>query len=105
MEEICTAKLRQCKRFREALILTGDARLIHNTESDSVWGGCGLDLQGQNMMGNILLEVREKAAAYDKENCVYLCNAKSKLYDGIHFTNSSKDFVARTGVCHIRQCV
>ena len=66
MTEIITNKLYQCKRFREALSKTNGARLIHNTETDSVWG-CGIDLKGRNMMGNILMDVRDIIHTYQQE--------------------------------------
>ena len=66
MKDICYAKLKQCKRFRESLLNTNDTYLLHNTETDNVWG-CGMNLQGQNMMGMILMEVRKEAALYEKD--------------------------------------
>ena len=66
MEEICTAKLSQCKKFRDALLSTGNARLVHNTETDPVWG-CGRDFQGMNMMGVILMTIRQRAARFEQE--------------------------------------
>lgn len=66
MTQITTAKYKQCKRFEEALIQSKDAQLIHNVETDSEWG-CGMDMKGLNMMGNILMEVRDNAQAYHKE--------------------------------------
>ena len=57
MEEICQAKLQQCRDFREALRGSSDALLVHNTETDSTWG-CGRDFLGKNKMGRILMDLR-----------------------------------------------
>jgi hypothetical protein len=66
MEEICIAKLKQCRAFKEALRLSGSSLLVHNTETDPVWG-CGFDMRGTNMMGKILMNVRQKDLDYQKE--------------------------------------
>lgn len=66
MEEICIAKSRQCRKFKEALRRSGDAHLLHNTETDSVWG-CGFNLKGQNKMGHILMNVRRRDAEYTQD--------------------------------------
>jgi GTP cyclohydrolase II len=63
MEEICIAKLQQCKNFKDALQKSGTAYLVHNTETESVWG-CGSDLNGLNKMGHILMNVRHHDAEY-----------------------------------------
>ena len=66
MEEICTAKLQQCRKFKDSLRKSGDAHLLHNTETDSVWG-CGPDLKGLNKMGHILMNVRRHDSDYIQE--------------------------------------
>ena len=66
MEEICSAKLKQCRAFRLALLQNTDNLLVHNTESDGVWG-CGLDLRGHNMMGQILMSIRDRRADYNRD--------------------------------------
>lgn len=66
MTEICEAKVRQCKKFRDTLTQTGSSTLIHNTETDSVWG-CGVDMKGRNMMGKILMQVRDNIQTYQME--------------------------------------
>ena len=66
MEEICVAKYQQCKRFKESLCKSGDAYLLHNTETDSTWG-CGSDLEGLNKMGHILMNVRQRQLDYAQE--------------------------------------
>jgi ribA/ribD-fused uncharacterized protein len=44
--------------IRERLLATGDEELIENAPSDYYWG-CGRDGTGRNMLGQILMEVRE----------------------------------------------
>ena len=66
MEEICIAKLQQCRKFKDALRRSGEAHLLHNTETDPVWG-CGPDLKGLNKMGHILMNVRRRDADYTRE--------------------------------------
>ncbi|MGA7732602.1 MAG: NADAR family protein [Chloroflexia bacterium] len=44
--------------IRELLLATGDEELIEKTTSDYYWG-CGTDGTGKNMLGKILMEVRD----------------------------------------------
>ena len=44
--------------IREILLSTEDAEIIENSPIDSYWG-CGKDGSGKNMLGIILMEVRE----------------------------------------------
>jgi ribA/ribD-fused uncharacterized protein len=44
--------------IRELLLSTGEEELIENAPSDCYWG-CGRDGSGKNMLGKILMEVRE----------------------------------------------
>lgn len=41
------------------LLATGDAKLVEHTEQDDYWGDGG-DGSGKNMLGRILMEVREE---------------------------------------------
>ena len=58
MKQISKEKLKQCKAFKSALRKTGTSVLVHNIETDPVWG-CGQDMRGLNMMGHILMDVRK----------------------------------------------
>jgi hypothetical protein len=51
-------KFAQHARLREILLGTGDATLVEHTRNDSYWGDGG-DGSGQNMLGQILMEVRQ----------------------------------------------
>ena len=45
--------------IREVLLSSGDEEIIENAPSDYYWG-CGKDGSGKNMLGKILMEVREE---------------------------------------------
>lgn len=62
MREAVMAKFTQHKDLKEILISTGDAVLVEHTRNDSYWGDGG-DGSGKNMLGKILMEVREKLQA------------------------------------------
>ncbi|HJZ92821.1 MAG TPA: NADAR family protein [Gemmataceae bacterium] len=59
MREAVRAKFRQHADLREALLATGQAKIVEHTENDSYWGDGG-DGSGKNMLGRILMEVREE---------------------------------------------
>ncbi|WP_081589256.1 MULTISPECIES: NADAR family protein [Fischerella] len=44
--------------IREILLSTGDEEIVENSPIDYYWG-CGADGSGKNMLGIILMEVRE----------------------------------------------
>lgn len=52
-------KFQQHDEIRQILISTGDAVLVEHTENDSYWGDGG-DGSGKNMLGRLLMEVREE---------------------------------------------
>lgn len=59
MYEICLAKFSQNKDLKAKLIATGDEYLEEgNTWGDKIWGT--VDGDGQNMLGKILMRVREE---------------------------------------------
>jgi ribA/ribD-fused uncharacterized protein len=62
MREAVLAKFTQHNKIRRTLLNTGDALLVEHTWRDSYWGDGG-DGQGQNRLGQILMEVREELAA------------------------------------------
>mgnify|MGYP000025746042 CR=1 FL=1 len=52
----------KCKTYpevAEALLATGDARLVENSQYDYIWG-CGRDRRGENLYGKVLMDVRAK---------------------------------------------
>jgi len=59
MRSAVLAKFSQHEDLRTQLLATGDARLVEHTENDAYWGDGG-DGRGKNMLGRILMEVREE---------------------------------------------
>ena len=57
MKECVLAKFLQHADLRKQLIETGDEILIEDSPIDA-WWGCGKDGTGQNVLGQILMEVR-----------------------------------------------
>jgi N-glycosidase YbiA len=53
------AKFSQHEELRAILLGTGDALLVEHTERDAYWGDGG-DGSGKNMLGRILMVVREE---------------------------------------------
>lgn len=59
MRKAVLAKFEQHADIREKLLNTGKATLIENTTTDYYWGA-GNDGSGKNMLGIILMEIRNK---------------------------------------------
>ena len=59
MRDAVTAKFTQHDDLRALLLSTGDAKLVEHTENDAYWGDGG-DGSGQNMLGRILMQLREE---------------------------------------------
>ena len=62
MRRAVKAKFSQHPEIREVLLGTGDAEIIENAPGDYYWG-CGSRGTGKNMLGIILVEVREQLRA------------------------------------------
>ena len=58
MRKAALAKFTQHDDLQVLLLSTGDAKLVEHTTNDSYWGDGG-DGSGKNMLGRILMEVRE----------------------------------------------
>ena len=58
MRKAVLAKFAAHPDIRDVLLSTGDAELIERTTGDYYWG-CGTGGTGKNMLGRILMEVRE----------------------------------------------
>ncbi|MBW4681900.1 MAG: NADAR family protein [Microcoleus vaginatus WJT46-NPBG5] len=52
--------------IREILLATGDEEIVENSPIDYYWG-CGADGSGKNMLGKILVEVREILREHTEE--------------------------------------
>lgn len=66
MREAVLAKFTQHDDLRELLLSTGDATLVEHTQNDSYWGDGG-DGSGRNMLGRILMEVRDELRRQGQE--------------------------------------
>lgn len=69
MSKAVKLKFQQNAEIMELLIDTGDQLLIEgNTWHDNIWGDCYCprctDIEGQNLLGKILMEVREEMGAF-----------------------------------------
>jgi hypothetical protein len=58
MRKAVLRKFETHEDIREELLSTGDAEIVENSPIDYYWG-CGADGSGKNMLGIILMEVRE----------------------------------------------
>lgn len=59
MLDAVRAKFTQHEELRATLLSTGESELIEHTKNDNYWGDGG-DGTGQNMLGKILMKVREE---------------------------------------------
>jgi N-glycosidase YbiA len=59
MRDVVRGKFTQHDDILQILLSTGDAKIVEHTENDSYWGDGG-DGSGKNMLGRILMEVREE---------------------------------------------
>ena len=62
MLEALRAKFTQHTELRELLLRTGDARLVEHTTNDRYWADGG-DGSGKNMLGVLLMRVRDELRA------------------------------------------
>lgn len=59
MHKVVRAKFMQHPMLLRLLLRTGDKELVEHTENDRYWGDGG-DGSGKNMLGKILMQVREE---------------------------------------------
>jgi ribA/ribD-fused uncharacterized protein len=59
MRKVVRAKFSQHDDIHQVLLSTGNAKIVEHTENDSYWGDGG-DGSGKNMLGRIVMEVREE---------------------------------------------
>ncbi len=67
MRQAVLAKFQQHAELRGLLLSTGAEEIVEKTTRDYYWG-CGTDGTGQNMLGKILMEVRDKLREEVGEN-------------------------------------
>ncbi|MDZ8083672.1 MAG: NADAR family protein [Nostoc sp. DcaGUA01] len=58
MRQAVLRKFQTHTDIRDILLSTGDEEIVENSPIDFYWG-CGADGSGKNMLGKILMEVRE----------------------------------------------
>jgi ribA/ribD-fused uncharacterized protein len=58
MRKAVLSKFQSHAEIREILLSTGDELLVEKTSNDYYWG-CGTKGTGKNMLGKILMEIRE----------------------------------------------
>ena len=59
MREALRAKFTQNEELKKILLETGDAHLVEHTTNDRYWGDGG-DGSGKNMLGKLLMELRDE---------------------------------------------
>lgn len=62
MREVVRARFSQHEDLARLLLETGEARLVEHTDQDDYWGDGG-DGSGKNMLGRILMEIRQELCA------------------------------------------
>jgi len=66
MQEALTAKVEQHQSIKSILLSTGDCTIVEHTANDAYWGDGGNGL-GQNMLGKLLMEIRNGLDGYIPE--------------------------------------
>lgn len=59
MRDALMAKFTQHDELKKLLLSTNEAKLIEHTENDDYWGDGG-NGKGKNMLGKLLMQIREK---------------------------------------------
>lgn len=59
MKYICEEKFKQNQELLKLLIETGNQKIIYTAPFDNYWG-CGYEGIGKNMLGKILMDIRNK---------------------------------------------
>ena len=67
MYEVVKVKFQSHLNIQNILLRTGDALIIENSPTDCFWG-CGVDRDGENHLGRILMRVRYELQAKMKED-------------------------------------
>jgi N-glycosidase YbiA len=64
MRQALRAKFTQHPDIQKILLETGNEELIENTTKDHYWG-CGSTGTGKNMLGKLLMELRDELRALE----------------------------------------
>ena len=65
------AKFKQHPSLRKELLLTGNSNIIEHTSNDSYWGDGG-DGRGKNILGQLLMEVRDELKSVNSDSDIVL---------------------------------
>jgi len=68
MKDILFAKFDQNDDLKAILLATGDRELREHTPRDKFWGDGGKKGNGKNMLGKLLMSVREELTEHNGEN-------------------------------------
>lgn len=66
MREVLRLKFDQDEHCRNVLLKTGNAILSEHTSRDKFWGDGGVQRKGENMLGRLLVEIREDLKAKEE---------------------------------------
>ena len=66
MRKALDAKFTQHPSLKKQLLVTGDKQLVEHTKNDSYWGDGG-DGTGKNMLGHLLVELRQQFKGKTKQ--------------------------------------
>ena len=64
MRHVLRLKFTTNEECRRVLLSTGNSRLVESSKTDSFWA-CGKDGKGENVLGELLMAIREEVACYE----------------------------------------
>ena len=90
MYEVVEAKFTQNRNLMQKLIQTGNAELVHgNIHRDTFWGIYGG--KGENMLGKILMEIRDEQLAARKRKINQAIDYKDAIADNCFTPDSTEE--------------
>jgi ribA/ribD-fused uncharacterized protein len=102
MYEVVEAKFTQNRNLMQKLIQTGNAELVHgNIHRDTFWGIYGG--KGENMLGKILMEIRDEQLAARKRKINQAIDYKDAIADNCFTPDSTEEDRPSTQRHQLRQ--
>lgn len=102
MYEVVKAKFTQNRNLMQKLINTGNAELVYgNIHRDTFWGIYGG--KGENMLGKILMEIRDEQLAAKKREIGQAVDYKDAIADNCFTPNSAEEDRPSTQRQQLRQ--
>ena len=102
MYEVVEAKFTQNRNMMQKLIQTGNAELVHgNIHRDTFWGIYGG--KGENMLGKILMEIRDEQLAARKREINQAVDYKDAIADNCFTPDSTEEDRPSTQRHQLRQ--